>query len=179
MIDNKAAHFVEMAVKEELQKAIEEHGEFKNSHEAIAIMLEECQEAWEEAAKMERTAESNISGLWKLVRADAMEEKAAGKIEKIRTAVLKVAHECIQVAAMCDKWEMALKQKEIKYEDWIEEQPTAEVEQVRHGKWEWLGPNWLNKGCWCGTCSNCKKRSEYIVNRDICPNCGAKMDGDK
>lgn len=48
---------------------------------------------------------------------------------------------------------------------------------VLHGKWEWLGPNWLNKECWCGTCSNCKKRSEYIVNRDICPNCGAKMDG--
>ena len=55
--------------------------------------------------------------------------------------------------------------------------PAAEVEPVRHGRWEWLGPNSLVRECACGTCSACKVRSKYIVNKDICPNCGARMDG--
>ena len=49
---------------------------------------------------------------------------------------------------------------------------------VKHGRWEFLCPNMLNRGCMCGTCSACKVRSEYIVNTGLCPNCGAKMDGD-
>ena len=48
---------------------------------------------------------------------------------------------------------------------------------VKHGRWEFLGPNMLNRGCMCGTCSACKVRSEYIVNTGLCPNCGAQMDG--
>lgn len=55
--------------------------------------------------------------------------------------------------------------------------PTVDVEPVRHGRWEWLGPNELARGCMCGTCSACKVRSKYIVNTDICPNCGADMRG--
>lgn len=51
-----------------------------------------------------------------------------------------------------------------------------EYAPVRHGRWEWLGPNRLNHDCMCGTCSVCKIRSKYIINREICPNCGAKMD---
>nr|DAZ67924.1 MAG TPA: zinc-ribbon containing domain protein [Caudoviricetes sp.] len=52
----------------------------------------------------------------------------------------------------------------------------ADVAPVRHGKWEWLGPNMLVRGCMCGTCSACKVRSKYIVNTALCPHCGAKMD---
>lgn len=55
--------------------------------------------------------------------------------------------------------------------------PTADVAPVKYGRWEFLGPNMLNRGCMCGTCSACKVRSEYIVNTGLCPNCGAKMDG--
>ena len=51
------------------------------------------------------------------------------------------------------------------------------VAPVKHGRWEFLGPNMLNRGCMCGTCSACKVRSKYIVNTGLCPNCGAKMDG--
>ena len=47
---------------------------------------------------------------------------------------------------------------------------------VRHGRWEFLGPNRLNRDCMCGTCSVCHVRSKYIVNTAICPNCGAPMD---
>ena len=53
---------------------------------------------------------------------------------------------------------------------------TTDVQEVRHGKWEWLGPNRLNQDCMCGTCSVCKIRSKYITNTSLCPNCGAKMD---
>ena len=56
--------------------------------------------------------------------------------------------------------------------------PAADVAPVRHGRWEWLGPNSLITHCMCGTCSACKVRSKYIVNTMLCPNCGAKMDGD-
>lgn len=53
--------------------------------------------------------------------------------------------------------------------------PTADVAEVRHGRWEFLGPNRLIKDCMCGTCSACHVRSKYIVNTAICPNCGALM----
>ena len=54
--------------------------------------------------------------------------------------------------------------------------PAADVAEVRHGRWEFLGPNRLIKSCMCGTCSVCHVRSVYIVNTAICPNCGARMD---
>ena len=58
----------------------------------------------------------------------------------------------------------------------VENFPAADVATVRHGRWEFLGPNRLVRDCMCGTCSLCKVRCKYIVNRDICPNCGATMD---
>lgn len=64
------------------------------------------------------------------------------------------------------------------YDDKIKSISAADVEPVRHGVWEWLGPNRLIKDCLCGTCSVCKVRSKYIVNKEICPNCGSKMEGD-
>ena len=54
--------------------------------------------------------------------------------------------------------------------------PAADVAEVRHGRWEFLGPNRLIKSCMCGTCSVCHVRAVYIVNTAICPNCGARMD---
>lgn len=65
------------------------------------------------------------------------------------------------------------------FEDCISELmaiPAADVAEVRHGRWEFLGPNRLIKSCMCGTCSVCHVRSAYIVNTAICPNCGAPMD---
>lgn len=59
--------------------------------------------------------------------------------------------------------------------DCIRYMDSADVAPVKHGQWEFLGPNRLIKGCMCGTCSVCKVRCKYIVNTDICPNCGADM----
>ncbi len=60
----------------------------------------------------------------------------------------------------------------------IRKQAAADVTPVRHGRWEFLGPNRLIRECMCGTCSLCKVRSKYIVNPALCPNCGARMDGE-
>ena len=47
--------------------------------------------------------------------------------------------------------------------------PTADVVEVRHGSWGFDGLGW--------TCSEC---DEYGVNSyNYCPNCGAKMDGER
>ena len=47
--------------------------------------------------------------------------------------------------------------------------PAADVEPVRYGKWIWT-----EDGCVC-TCCNKMTYEEF----NYCPNCGAKMDGDK
>lgn len=56
--------------------------------------------------------------------------------------------------------------------------PAADVAEVRHGRWEFLGPNRLIKSCMCRTCSVCHVRSKFISNIAICPTCGAHMDGE-
>lgn len=63
--------------------------------------------------------------------------------------------------------------------EYVENLPAADVAEVRHGRWEFLGPNNLNRDCMCGTCSVCHVRSKYIVNTAICPNCGALMKEDE
>lgn len=63
-------------------------------------------------------------------------------------------------------------------QEMLDKAPAVDAVEVVHGRWEWLGPNRLVRGCMCGTCSVCKVRSKYIVNTLLCPNCGAKMDGD-
>ena len=50
--------------------------------------------------------------------------------------------------------------------------PSADVAPVRHGRWIEC-----NYGL-TFACSECKYPTEYNLT-DYCPNCGAKMDGDK
>lgn len=58
--------------------------------------------------------------------------------------------------------------------EFIDKQPTADVEEVKHGKWQHkLDCN----GYGCYECSCCNTLHEY--DTDYCPNCGAKMDGGK
>ena len=50
--------------------------------------------------------------------------------------------------------------------------PTADVQEVRHGKWEKC------KECCCEyRCSVCEY--ELCRTTNYCPNCGAKMDGER
>lgn len=55
--------------------------------------------------------------------------------------------------------------------------PAADVVQVVHGRWEWIGPYRYNDDGMIGTCSVCKERLRLFAY-NYCPNCGAKMDGD-
>ncbi len=51
--------------------------------------------------------------------------------------------------------------------------PTAEVEEVKHAKWE------INCDGYYPYCSNCKTEPKNGVMSKHCPECGAKMDGGK
>lgn len=63
----------------------------------------------------------------------------------------------------------------------IDKQPTADVEEVKHGEW-FLLDDCANEGVYCSAChkkvykkcyANQKLKSKY------CPNCGTKMDGER
>lgn len=57
--------------------------------------------------------------------------------------------------------------------DEIEGAPTAEVVEVKHGKWEYIG---TDKQGNVFRCSNCALRIGLDYETTYCPNCGAKMD---
>lgn len=65
--------------------------------------------------------------------------------------------------------------------DWIlsfiESQPTADVQEVRHGRWI---SNDLGGYKWAYYCSECGWVDGYPFNdrHKYCPHCGAKMDGE-
>lgn len=52
----------------------------------------------------------------------------------------------------------------------------ADVAQVVHGRWEWVGPYRYNEDGLIGTCSSCNNRVRFFAYPNYCPNCGAKMD---
>lgn len=58
----------------------------------------------------------------------------------------------------------------------IEDAPTADVVEVRHGEWGFDGLGW--------TCSECGEyalanKAKMQVHSRHCPHCGAKMDGER
>lgn len=55
--------------------------------------------------------------------------------------------------------------------------PTADVQEVRHGKWQ-LQPVGIG---YCWECSVCHMNPRFysMENTKYCPNCGAKMGGDE
>ena len=62
----------------------------------------------------------------------------------------------------------------------LDEVPKADVQEVRHGKWE-LIDECVNEGVYCSNCHKKIYRAEYAnqkVKSNFCPNCGAKMDGE-
>ena len=71
--------------------------------------------------------------------------------------------------------------------DAINRTPAADVEPVRHGRWEWYSHSY-----YCGFfdadgdpvyrdgvvyyCSNPKCRRKTVIKENFCPSCGTKMD---
>ncbi len=58
----------------------------------------------------------------------------------------------------------------------IEKQPTADVVEVRHGKW--IDCVEKISGKIQITCSQCGRFLSVYLPYNFCPNCGARMDGD-
>lgn len=71
----------------------------------------------------------------------------------------------------------------------LADMPAADVAPVVHGQWNEV--DWVemepcghelvkipNSGLRCNNCRNCFKK-ELLWKRNYCPNCGARMDGDK
>ncbi len=56
--------------------------------------------------------------------------------------------------------------------DLVEKIPTADVQEVRHGKWELIEKN-VSKCSVCGCTRNIKTQFGW----NFCPVCGAKIDG--
>ncbi|MBQ5601819.1 MAG: hypothetical protein IIU77_03230 [Clostridia bacterium] len=62
----------------------------------------------------------------------------------------------------------------IDFMNWLDEQPTADVVEVRHGEWIWTENGEADyEQYW--VCSVCGEKS-YIETK-YCSDCGAKMDG--
>jgi len=58
----------------------------------------------------------------------------------------------------------------------IEQQPTLEVETVKHGEWRGWGKGGTYHYENYGTCSVCHEDAEIGTKyRNYCPNCGARM----
>lgn len=58
----------------------------------------------------------------------------------------------------------------------LDEQPAADVVDVRHGEWEIvIGSNGKEKM----VCTNCRHQQDLASTFTYCPNCGARMLGAK
>ena len=60
----------------------------------------------------------------------------------------------------------------------LEDTPTADVAEVRHGHW-FLLDECANEGVYCSVCGKKVYRVNYAnqkLKSKFCPNCGAKMD---
>lgn len=63
----------------------------------------------------------------------------------------------------------------------VDEQPTVDVESVRHGRWIYKGVRGRFPVCECSVCGNVENADWAVLgdNVNYCPNCGAKMDGER
>lgn len=58
----------------------------------------------------------------------------------------------------------------------IDKQSTADVQEIKHGKWEYDGGDVGYANYLCSECGNCVTFDETSDLYPYCSNCGAKMD---
>ena len=96
-----------------------------------------------------------------------------------REALLKHAH--IGMTRITDtEWQQGYWDGVDDMAEYIREEPTADVAEVKHG--EWIGrPLCGNSNCRCSICGswwNVHANLSGEIMQKYCPNCGAKMDGE-
>lgn len=105
MICDEATFCVKKAVSDEKDAAIKTHGHFHSHHEAYAVLLEEVEEVTGGAQVFTEGAEFQMLQLWQQVREDMqLAGSAKARLREVKRLALDLAYECVQVAAMCDKW---------------------------------------------------------------------------
>mgnify|MGYP004554506745 FL=1 len=103
---------IEKLINDELRSANKKFPLFSSWHEAYAVILEEVEEANNEADVM---CNLYLDRLWRDIRAKASSE--ADRFENInmlRWHTVRAIEELIQVAAMCDKAVISLAGEETK-----------------------------------------------------------------
>lgn len=103
MIDNETKNHVKAAVSRERNAAIENHGHFHSAHEGWAVLLEEVEEVATAFADFKEDAQKKMVDLWDNVRTD-FNGDTAEMLHDLRNTALELIYECVQVAAVCNKW---------------------------------------------------------------------------
>ena len=64
------------------------------------------------------------------------------------------------------------------FENLVKSQPTADVQEVRHGKWQsrYINSNNIYNDWYCSECDYYSDIRNKNNLGNYCPNCGAKMD---
>ena len=78
-------------------------------------------------------------------------------------------------------WDMTIEELYYNLCKLIDDEPTADVQEVKHGYWIPERDPDENNRIQCFHCSVCDDDFHYIgafVATKYCPNCGARMDGD-
>lgn len=106
MIGENTEKAIDAAVNAEKKHCIEVHGEFHSHHEAWAVLREEVEEVEDCYMPFATTTSGAMRQLWDLIKMDAVHESDAKElIEEIYGAAEEFVSECIQVMAMCRKWQ--------------------------------------------------------------------------
>lgn len=118
MIGEETEKMLGEAMKAEIRHGIEKYGEFHTHHEAIAVLLEELQEAKEITSCLPDIGDDVMKTLWESVKGDEVTKGKINLLEDILMNAFLGAGECIQVAAMCSKWILKIEaDKEVPEDD--------------------------------------------------------------
>lgn len=70
-------------------------------------------------------------------------------------------------------WDMTIEELYYNLCKLVDDEPTADVQEVQHGEWKNQEPGYRIADFMCSVC-----HSESDKLFDYCPDCGARMDGD-
>lgn len=89
-------------------------------------------------------------------------------------------HNAFEIDTDLQKWDSGCWIRYKMFENVIDAQPTVEAEPIRHGRWiRYEALNGIDVGCECSICGFHSNVYDSRFGYKYCPNCGAKMDGEK